>query len=238
VSPHEPGCCTDATASRASDKDYWSCFMADLQELSDLMQRGRAKNVKIMTQELLDAGVSPKKILEESFLSGMNIVGVKFKNNEVFVPEVLIAARAMNAGMEVLKPYLVKDDVEPVGTVVIGTVKGDLHDIGKNLVGMMMKGKGFNVVDLGSDVTPEKFVEAARENNAKIIACSALLTTTMKEMANVVKAVDASDLKGKVKVMVGGAPVNDAFCQSIGADKYTPDAASAADAALELCNSL
>ncbi|MDD2232358.1 MAG: corrinoid protein [Sphaerochaetaceae bacterium] len=212
--------------------------MADLQELSDLMQRGRAKNVKIMTQELLDAGVSPKKILEESFLSGMNIVGVKFKNNEVFVPEVLIAARAMNAGMEVLKPYLVKDDVEPVGTVVIGTVKGDLHDIGKNLVGMMMKGKGFNVVDLGSDVTPEKFVEAARENNAKIIACSALLTTTMKEMANVVKAVDASDLKGKVKVMVGGAPVNDAFCQSIGADKYTPDAASAADAALELCNSL
>ena len=161
-----------------------------------------------------------------------------FKNNEVFVPEVLIAARAMNAGMEVLKPYLVKDDVEPVGTVVIGTVKGDLHDIGKNLVGMMMKGKGFNVVDLGSDVTPEKFVEAARENNAKIIACSALLTTTMKEMANVVKAVDASDLKGKVKVMVGGAPVNDAFCQSIGADKYTPDAASAADAALELCNSL
>lgn len=212
--------------------------MADLQELSDLMQRGRAKNVKIMTQELLDAGVSPKKILEESFLSGMNIVGVKFKNNEVFVPEVLIAARAMNAGMEVLKPYLVKDDVEPVGTVVIGTVKGDLHDIGKNLVGMMMKGKGFNVVDLGSDVTPERFVEAARENNAKIIACSALLTTTMKEMANVVKAVDASDLKGKVKVMVGGAPVNDAFCQSIGADKYTPDAASAADAALELCNSL
>ncbi|MGX8678831.1 MAG: corrinoid protein [Sphaerochaetaceae bacterium] len=212
--------------------------MADLQELSDLMQRGRAKNVKIMTQELLDAGVSPKKILEESFLSGMNIVGVKFKNNEVFVPEVLIAARAMNAGMEVLKPYLIKDDVEPVGTVVIGTVKGDLHDIGKNLVGMMMKGKGFNVVDLGSDVTPERFVEAARENNAKIIACSALLTTTMKEMANVVKAVDASVLKGKVKVMVGGAPVNDAFCQSIGADKYTPDAASAADAALELCNSL
>lgn len=212
--------------------------MADLQELSELMQRGRAKNVKVMTQELLDAGVSPKSILEDSFLAGMSIVGVKFKNNEVFVPEVLIAARAMNAGMDILKPYLIKEDVEPVGTIVLGTVKGDLHDIGKNLVGMMFKGKGFNVVDLGADVSAEKFVEAARENNAKIIACSALLTTTMKEMGNVVKAVNASDLKGKVKVMVGGAPVNDAFCQSIGADRYTPDAASAADAALELCSSL
>lgn len=212
--------------------------MADLQELSELMQRGRAKNVKVMTQELLDAGVSPKSILEDSFLAGMSIVGVKFKNNEVFVPEVLIAARAMNAGMDILKPYLIKEDVEPVGTIVLGTVKGDLHDIGKNLVGMMFKGKGFNVVDLGADVSAENFVEAARENNAKIIACSALLTTTMKEMGNVVKAVNASDLKGKVKVMVGGAPVNDAFCKSIGADRYTPDAASAADAALELCSSL
>lgn len=212
--------------------------MADLQELSELMQRGRAKNVKVMTQELLDAGVSPKSILEDSFLAGMSIVGVKFKNNEVFVPEVLIAARAMNAGMDILKPYLIKEDVEPVGTIVLGTVKGDLHDIGKNLVGMMFKGKGFNVIDLGADVSAENFVEAARENNAKIIACSALLTTTMKEMGNVVKAVNASDLKGKVKVMVGGAPVNDAFCKSIGADRYTPDAASAADAALELCSSL
>lgn len=212
--------------------------MADLQELSELMQRGRAKNVKVMTQELLDAGVSPKSILEDSFLAGMSIVGVKFKNNEVFVPEVLIAARAMNAGMDILKPYLIKEDVEPVGTVVLGTVKGDLHDIGKNLVGMMFKGKGFNVVDLGADVSAERFVEAARENNAKIIACSALLTTTMKEMGNVVKAVNSSDLKGKVRIMVGGAPVNDAFCQSIGADKYTPDAASAADAALELCASM
>lgn len=212
--------------------------MADLQELSELMQRGRAKNVKVMTQELLDAGVSPKSILEDSFLAGMSIVGVKFKNNEVFVPEVLIAARAMNAGMDILKPYLIKEDVEPVGTIVLGTVKGDLHDIGKNLVGMMFKGKGFNVIDLGADVSAENFVEAARENNAKIIACSALLTTTMKEMGNVVKAVNASDLKGKVRIMVGGAPVNDAFCQSIGADRYTPDAASAADAALELCSSL
>lgn len=212
--------------------------MADLQELSELMQRGRAKNVKVMTQELLDAGVSPKSILEDSFLAGMSIVGVKFKNNEVFVPEVLIAARAMNAGMDILKPYLIKEDVEPVGTIVLGTVKGDLHDIGKNLVGMMFKGKGFNVIDLGADVSAENFVEAARENNAKIIACSALLTTTMKEMGNVVKAVNASDLKGKVRIMVGGAPVNDAFCKSIGADRYTPDAASAADAALELCSSL
>lgn len=212
--------------------------MASVQELSELMQRGRAKNVKLMTAELLDAGVLPKDILEKSFLAGMSIVGEKFKNNEVFVPEVLIAARAMNAGMEILKPYLVREDVEPVGTVVLGTVKGDLHDIGKNLVGMMLKGKGFEVVDLGTDVSADQFVEAAKEHHAKIIVCSALLTTTMKEMGNVVKAVNASDLKGKVRIMVGGAPVNEAFCQSVGADMYTPDAASCADAALGLCANL
>lgn len=209
--------------------------MESLQELSDLMQQGRAKNVKALTQKLLDEGVPAKKILEESFLAGMTIVGVKFKNNEIFVPEVLIAARAMNAGMDVLKPSLVRDDIEPVGTAVLGTVRGDLHDIGKNLVGMMLKGKGLKVVDLGADVPPEAFIAAAKENNAQVICCSALLTTTMKEMGNIVRAVNESDLKGKVKVMIGGAPVNAAFCASIGADRYTPDAPTCAEVAAEFC---
>ena len=141
----------------------------------------------------------------------------------------------MSKGTELLRPYLVADGVEEKGTVVIGTVKGDLHDIGKNLVRMMMEGKGLKVIDLGVDVPVEKFLEAARENNAQIIACSALLTTTMGEMKSVVEAVEASELKGQVKVMVGGAPITQAFCDSIGADRFTADAASAADAALEIC---
>ena len=178
-------------------------------------------------------GISAKDILEEGLLSGMSIIGEKFKNNEVYVPEVLIAARAMNAGVALLKPFLVDAGVEEKGTVVIGTVKGDLHDIGKNLGKMMMEGKGLKGVDLGVDVSAEQFVSAAKENNADIIACSALLTTTMTEMKNVVDAVKAESLD--VKVMVGGAPVTQNFCDSIGANSYTADAASAADAALALC---
>ena len=197
------------------------------------MQQGRAPKVKEKVQEALDQGISAKDILEEGLLSGMSVIGEKFKNNEVYVPEVLIAARAMNAGVALLKPYLVDAGVEAKGTVVIGTVKGDLHDIGKNLVKMMMEGKGLNVVDLGVDVSAEQFVSAAKENNADIIACSALLTTTMTEMKNVVDAVKAESLD--VKVMVGGAPVTQNFCDSIGANSYTADAASAADAALALC---
>lgn len=207
--------------------------MEILNDISTLLQQGRAPKVKEKVQEALDQGISAKDILEEGLLSGMSVIGEKFKNNEVYVPEVLIAARAMNAGVALLKPYLVDAGVEAKGTVVIGTVKGDLHDIGKNLVKMMMEGKGLNVVDLGVDVSAEQFVSAAKENNADIIACSALLTTTMTEMKNVVDAVKAESLD--VKVMVGGAPVTQNFCDSIGANSYTPDAASAADAALALC---
>jgi len=165
------------------------------------------------------------------------VIGVKFKNNEVFVPEVLIAARAMNAGMEILQPLLAAGNAQNRGTVVIGTVKGDLHDIGKNLVGMMMKGKGLTVIDLGTDVAPKRFVEEAVSHNANIIACSALLTTTMKEMEAVVKAVKEAGLQDKIKVMVGGAPVTESFKNTIGADRYTPDAATAAEVALEMCKS-
>jgi len=165
----------------------------------------------------------------------MSIVGEKFKNNEVFVPEVLIAARAMNAGVEILRPHLISAGVESKGTVVIGTVKGDLHDIGKNIVKMMLEGKGLAVIDLGVDVAPEAFVEAAKEHNADIICCSALLTTTMTEMKNVVDLAKDAGIRDNVKIMVGGAPITQNFCDSIGADVYTSDAASCSDAALKIC---
>ena len=209
--------------------------MSILEEISGYLQKGRAPLVKECVQKALDEGISPRDVLENGLLSGMSIIGEKFKNNEVYVPEVLIAARAMNAGLALLNPYLAESGVEKKGTVVIGTVRGDLHDIGKNLVRMMMEGKGLNVIDLGVDVAPETFVEKARENNAQIIACSALLTTTMNEMKNVVSLVRSTELDGKVKVMVGGAPITQSFCDQIGADRYTADAASAADVALELC---
>jgi methylmalonyl-CoA mutase cobalamin-binding domain/chain len=210
-------------------------IMADMNALSEFLQKGRAKEVKELVQAALDEGVSAKIILEEGLMSGMSIIGVKFKNNEVFVPEVLIAARAMNAGTELLKPFLVDAGVVSKGTVILGTVKGDLHDIGKNLVGMMMEGKGLNVVDLGTDVTPKQFVEAAISNDANIIACSALLTTTMTEMQNVVKEAETAGILDKVKIMIGGAPVTTSYCENIGADYYTADAASASEVAVELC---
>jgi methylmalonyl-CoA mutase cobalamin-binding domain/chain len=165
----------------------------------------------------------------------MNVVGVKFKNNEVFVPEVLVAARAMNQGANLLKPLLMESGVKTNGKVCIGTVQGDLHDIGKNLVKMMMEGKGLEVVDLGTDVAPETFVRTAIEENCQVICCSALLTTTMDVMADVVKAAEAAGIRDRVKIMIGGAPVSEEFCQKIGADCYTVDAASAADMAAEFC---
>ncbi len=209
--------------------------MSILDNISSALQQGRVPKVKEYVQQALDEGIPAGEILEQGLLSGMNIIGEKFKNNEVFVPEVLIAARAMTKGTEILRPHLVSAGIEEKGTIVIGTVKGDLHDIGKNLVRMMMEGKGLKVIDLGVDVPTENFLEAAREHNAQIIACSALLTTTMGEMRNIVEAVEASELKGKVKVMIGGAPITQAYCDQIGADCYTPDAATAADAALDLC---
>ncbi len=209
--------------------------MSTLAEISSFLQQGRKPKVEALVNQALEEGISAKDILEKGLLDGMNVVGEKFKKNEIFVPEVLIAARAMNAGVAILKPYLTEAGVESKGTAVIGTVKGDLHDIGKNLVKMMLEGKGLNVVDLGVDVAPETFVSAAIENNADIICCSALLTTTMNEMKNVVEEAKKQGIRDKVKIMVGGAPVTQAFCDAIGADCYTSDAASAADAALAFC---
>lgn len=204
-------------------------------EISENLQKGKAKVVNELVQKAVDDGLPAAQILSEGLLSGMNIIGEKFKNNEVYVPEVLVAARAMNMGVQVLKPLLIEDGVKSTGKVCLGTVQGDLHDIGKNLVKMMMEGKGLEVVDLGTDVSPETFVNTAIEQECQVICCSALLTTTMDVMADVVKAAENAGIRDKVKIMVGGAPITEEFCNRIGADKYTSDAASAADAAVELC---
>ena len=209
--------------------------MAILEDISLNLQRGKAKVVKELVQQAVDQGIDAKQILEEGRLAGMGIVGEKFKNNEVFVPEVLVAARAMNMGVSILKPLLTSAHVEAKGRACIGTVKGDLHDIGKNLVKMMLEGKGLEVIDLGTDVAPETFVQTAKEQNCQIICCSALLTTTMGVMGDVVKAAENAGIRDQVKIMVGGAPITQSFCDEIGADVYTSDAASAADAAIELC---
>lgn len=205
--------------------------MAIIDEISEFLQKGRAKNVKNLVQQALDEGVDPKAILNDGLLSGMMIIGEKFKNNEVFVPEVLVAARAMNAGITILEPKLIEIGNEPVGVAVIGTVKGDLHDIGKNLVTMMMKGAGFEVHDIGIDVDTEAFIDKAEEVGADLIGMSALLTTTMPNMQLVIDELKARGLRDKYIVMVGGAPVNESFAQQIGADYYTPDAATAAEVA-------
>lgn len=209
-----------------------------LSDISSQLQIGKAKVVQELVQQALDQQVPVKDILEQGLLHGMSIVGAKFKNNEVFVPEVLVAARAMNQGMEVLKPHLMGADIESRGKVCIGTVQGDLHDIGKNLVRMMMEGRGIEVVDLGTDVPPEHFVAAVKEQGCQIICCSALLTTTMSVMQAVVKAVEEAGIRDQVKIMIGGAPVTDGFRTQIGADAYAPDAASAADTAAELLDAM
>ena len=212
--------------------------MSILNEISLKLQQGNASAVKELVQQAIDEGFSAQEILEKGLMAGMDVVGVKFKNNEIFVPEVLIAARAMNAGTSLLKPLLVSDDVKAKGKVVLGTVKGDLHDIGKNLVRMMMEGKGLEVIDLGIDVPVEKFIETAVQEQAQIIACSALLTTTMNEMKLIVEAAKTAGIRDKVKIMIGGAPVTDQFRASIGADLYAPDAASAAEVAVQACASM
>ena len=204
----------------------------DFIELSKMVETGKSKIVKTMVTEALEAGVSAKDILEQGLLPGMSAIGDKFKNNEVYVPEVLIAARAMNAGVTILKPYMASADIQAPGTAVIGTVKGDLHDIGKNLVKMMLEGKGINVIDLGVDVSAEQFIAAVQENDAQIICCSALLTTTMNEMEAVVKKAEEAGIRDEIFIMVGGAPITQEYCDKIGADCYTSDASSASDAAM------
>ena len=209
--------------------------MSIFTEISEQLQKGNKKGVEALVQDAISQNIPAKDILDQGLLSGMTVIGTKFKNNEVYVPEVLIAARAMNAGVALLKPLMVSQGVVAKGKVCIGTVKGDLHDIGKNLVKMMIEGQGIEVVDLGTDVAPETFVNTAKEQGCDIICCSALLTTTMGSIADVVKLAEAEGIHGKVKIMIGGAPVTDAFCKQVGADYYTPDAASAAEVALKIC---
>jgi corrinoid protein of di/trimethylamine methyltransferase len=209
--------------------------MTILNDISENLQKGKSKVVKELVAQAVEAGINPEVILNDGLVAGMNIIGEKFKNNEIYVPEVLVAARAMNMGAQILKPLLAASGVVATGKVCIGTVQGDLHDIGKNLVKMMMEGKGLEVIDLGTDVAPEAFVQTAIEQNCQVICCSALLTTTMEVMENVVKAAEVAGIRDKVKIMIGGAPVSDEFCQKIGADCYTIDAASAAEAAVNYC---
>jgi len=205
-----------------------------LEELKECIITGKHLRARELTEQLLKEGVSAKEVLDKALIPGMDVVGEKFKNNEYYIPEVLIAARAMKMAMEVLRPELTRSGVEPVATFVIGTVRGDLHDIGKNLVAMMMEGAGFRVVDLGVDVPPERFVEEVQKNNAQIMGMSALLTTTMPAMRDTIEALKQAGIRDKVKVMVGGAPVTQEYAEEIGADGYAPDAASAVDKAREL----
>ena len=205
--------------------------MAQLEELSKAIIEGNRIKTAEITAEAIAEGISPKTILDEGLIPGMNVVGEKFKNCEFYVPEVLVAARAMGAAMEKLKPLLAESDVQPVGRVAIGTVRGDLHDIGKNLVAMMLEGAGFEIIDLGVDCAPEDFVNAVKEKRANLIALSALLTTTMPAMQDTVEALEAAGVRDNVKVIIGGAPVTDKFSEQIGADGYAADAASGVDLA-------
>jgi len=201
----------------------------DAEKFYAAISQGKADEVKKLTQEALDSGKEAETILKEGLLPAMEQVGVQFKNNEIYIPEVLIAARAMHAGMGILKPILSRSATTQSAKVVVGTVKGDLHDIGKNLVVMMLEGGGFDVIDLGIDVSPEKFSEAIRKHQPQVVGMSALLTTTMREMKGTIETLQEAGLRKQVKVMIGGAPVTDRFAKEIGADGYAPDAASAVD---------
>lgn len=208
--------------------------MVDLKQIAEGLIQGKASEVKELVQTAVDEGQDVQEILDEALLAGMSVVGNRFKKNEFYVPEVLVAARAMKHGMEVLRPLLAERNIKGRGTIVLGTVKGDLHDIGKNLVGMMLEGTGFEVVDLGVDVPSQKFIGAATEKCADIVGLSALLTTTMLAMKDVVSSLNKSALGGEVKVIIGGAPVTQDYADEIGADGYAPDAASAVDVVNEL----
>jgi len=209
--------------------------MAILEELSEAVQSGNRKSVVELTQQAIDDGMDVKVILDEGLISAMTIIGDKFSRNEVFVPEMLVAARAMTAGTEVLKPYLVESGSEPLGHACIGTVKGDMHDIGKNLVRMMIEGKGIEITDMGVDVQPEAFVDYLKEHpECNLVCLSALLTTTLPMIPGTIKAIEEAGLRDRVKVMIGGAPVSQEFADEVGADAYTADAGSASTKAAEL----
>lgn len=209
-----------------------------LNKISGFVQKGHIKNVKSFVSSAIDDGIPPKTILSDGLLAGMSVVGERFKNNEIYVPEVMIAARAMTGGIDLLKPLMAAADAKPAGKAILGTVKGDLHSIGKNLVKIMFEGKGIEVIDLGVDVPPEKFIDTAISEEAYIVGCSALLTTTMPMMAKVVKIAEEKGVRDTIKIMIGGAPVSQMFCEEIGADCYTEDAASASDEALKFLQAL
>jgi 5-methyltetrahydrofolate--homocysteine methyltransferase len=203
--------------------------MVDHEKFYTLLSQGKMEEVKKLTQEALDGGESPEAILNQGLIQAMEQIGIRFKNGDIYIPEVLIAARAMHAGMDVLKPILSKSNSPMAGKVVIGTVKGDLHDIGKNLVIMMLEGGGFEVVDLGVDVSPDKLIEAIKTHQPQVVGMSALLTTTMREMKTTIEAIQKAGLRNTIKTIVGGAPLTEKFAKEIGADGYAPDAASAVD---------
>ena len=203
--------------------------MEILKEISTQLQLGEDEKVFELTKKAIELNIDPKIILEEGLVSGMNVIGEQFRNHDIFLPEVLLAAKAMYAGMDQLKPLFIKEAMPTLGKVVIGTVKGDLHDLGKNLVGIMLKGAGFDVIDLGKDVPPEKFVETAVKENAGLIGMSALLTTTMPMMKNVIDILAEKNLKGKIKTVIGGAPITEKYAKEIGADAYAFDAAKSVE---------
>jgi 5-methyltetrahydrofolate--homocysteine methyltransferase len=207
-----------------------------LAELAKGVIDGNDQEVARVTQQVIEQGTSPKSILDDGLIAGMNVVGERFRVHDIFLPDVLMAARAMYAGMDLLKPLLIEEGIPSLGKVVIGSVQGDLHDIGKNLVGIMLKGAGFEVIDLGNDVPPEKMVQTAQEQNATVIGMSALLTTTMPVMGEVVDLIDRQGLKGQLKTIVGGAPVTADFALKIGADAHGFDAANAVDQVKNLLN--
>jgi len=202
-----------------------------LAELSTAVIEGNVDDMADLTEDALDEGISAQEILDKGLMPGMDHVGVEFKAGNMFVPEVLRSARAMHASMDIVRPLLVETGAKLTGKLLLGTVKGDLHDIGKNLVGMMCEGAGFEVIDLGKDIEPEAFVEAIKEHNPDVLGMSALLTTTMRAMERTIKALEEAGLRDKVKIMIGGAPVTQSFADQIGADGYTSNAATAADLA-------
>jgi 5-methyltetrahydrofolate--homocysteine methyltransferase len=210
--------------------------MAMFEEIAEEVVKGQAEKVKDLVQKALSEAIPAQELLNSGLVAGMNVVSEKFKNNEFFIPEVLVSARAMHAGLDILKPLLAEANVKARGTVVLGTVKGDLHDIGKNIVGMMLQGAGFEIVDLGADVPKEKFIEHAQKQDVNIVGMSALLTTTMIYMKEIIQALKEAGLKDRIKVIVGGAPVTQAYADQIEADGYAPDAASAVDLTQELLN--
>ncbi len=208
--------------------------MGLIEDIAMAVQTGKAKQIKELVPQAIEEGHSAQEILNDGLLAGMSVIGDRFSRNEAFVPEVLVSARAMNKGTELIKPILMAEGAEPIGTAIIGTVQGDLHDIGKNIVKLMTESKNINVIDLGVDVAPETFVQAVKDNNAKVCMCSALLTTTMPMLDATVKAFVDAGIRDQVKIMIGGAPVTQDYCNQIGADVYTEDGAAAADACAKL----